>query len=150
MKTLGEAVQSVNTTYGRTDSPIEVILLQEMIRNKRFIICKTIDEVMGAGYFVVPQSTVGKYRADFIVICQGWPANKPNIWPPRKTVKIAVECDGKDFHTLPDQKEYDRIRDEYFLSEGIKTIRFTGGEIVRSATICVNGLVSFLDDEMSS
>lgn len=42
--------------------------------------------------------------------------------------KVAVECDGKDFHM---DKEKDRVRDEYFKKVGWSVYRISGSDCVR-------------------
>ena len=45
------------------------------------------------GLYGIPQYEIGKYRADI-------------AFPDKKLV---IECDGKDFHSTPEQLERDRI-----------------------------------------
>jgi very-short-patch-repair endonuclease len=50
---------------------------------------------------------------------------------------LAIECDGHDWHDRTKQQAaYDRARDRFFLSRLLPTIRFTGSEIVHSASKC--------------
>jgi very-short-patch-repair endonuclease len=51
--------------------------------------------------------------------------------------RLAVECDGFDFHDRTKQQAaYDRSRDRRLLMLGIPTIRFTGSEIVHDDARC--------------
>lgn len=53
--------------------------------------------------------------------------------------KLAIECDGHDFHDRTKQQAaYDRSRDRELLRIGIPTIRFTGSEIAHSAERCAD------------
>ena len=61
------------------------------------------------------QYEVPPYRLDFALI--------------NGNTKIAVECDGKEFHSTLEQKDRDRIRDEFLKSHGWIVERFTGHEI---------------------
>lgn len=51
---------------------------------------------------------------------------------------IAIECDGKAFHSSPAQKKYDKKRTSYLYRHGYKSVlRFTGSEINRNVNECV-------------
>lgn len=51
--------------------------------------------------------------------------------------RLAVECDGHDFHERTKaQAAHDRRRDRELLMLGIPTLRFTGSEIYRDAARC--------------
>jgi very-short-patch-repair endonuclease len=43
--------------------------------------------------------------------------------------KIAIECDGKAYHSTPAQKARDRQKDAYLRSKGWKVLRFSGSMI---------------------
>lgn len=62
---------------------------------------------------VEPQIRLANYRADF-----GFPGRK-----------IAVECDGHEYHKTQEQRTHDARRDRVFTTEGWNVIRFTGSEI---------------------
>ncbi|MBF0706785.1 DUF559 domain-containing protein (plasmid) [Alkalihalobacillus hwajinpoensis] len=74
------------------------------------------DALVFNDYYVETQYTVGKYRIDLAI-------------PP---LKLAIECDGKEYHSFPHQKENDRRKDKYLRSEGWKVLRFTGRQINRN------------------
>lgn len=58
---------------------------------------------------------------------------------------LAVECDGHDWHDrTKEQARRDRSRDRKLLAGGIPVIRFTGSEIVRDPSACVEDLASVL------
>jgi hypothetical protein len=46
-----------------------------------------------------------------------------------ETRKIAIECDGYEYHSSPEQKISDDVRTRKLLSKGWKVIRFSGSEI---------------------
>lgn len=48
--------------------------------------------------------------------------------------KLAVECDGSAHRTT---KKYDAERDEFLESLGIKTIRFTNSEVLKTPELCL-------------
>jgi len=93
----------------KTESPIEQMLLTAM-------------GSIPAGYKLHSQYEVGRYRLDFALI------------GPRK---IAIECDGHDFHErTKEQAANDRSRDRALQLDGWMVLRFTGSEIYRSASAC--------------
>jgi len=53
--------------------------------------------------------------------------------------KLAVECDGHEFHDRTKQQAaHDRARDRELLAMGIPTVRFTGSEIHHSSERCAH------------
>jgi very-short-patch-repair endonuclease len=65
------------------------------------------------GYKVRAQVPCGKYRIDLVIR------------------DIAIECDGKKYHSSPERKARDRRKSAYLRKNGYrKVIRFTGSEIV--------------------
>ncbi|MDP4087119.1 MAG: DUF559 domain-containing protein [Bacillota bacterium] len=66
--------------------------------------------------YVVTQYPFGRYRLDMAI---------PNL-------QIAIEADGKAYHSSPSQRARDRKRDAYLKSHGWQTLRFTGSEINRN------------------
>ena len=52
-------------------------------------------------------------------------------------IKLAVECDGDYWHSLPGIKEKDKRRDKVLSKLGWTTLRFTETEIKRSASNCI-------------
>jgi very-short-patch-repair endonuclease len=64
----------------------------------------------------------------------------------RHPVKIAIECDGHDFHErTKDQARRDRSKDRWLLCNGYMVLRFTGSEIRRDPIGCaeqVRNLIS--------
>ena len=149
MKHISTSLPNLIRAKNYTESPIEVILFNEMMRSGKFVLCQESDNPSGEGLFMFPQLQVGQYRSDFIIRAIGYPGNN-RIWPPRLTATICVECDGAEFHTTPEQINYDKKRDEYFLSIGIKTIRFTGAKIYENSKFCVDEIIHNLDIEMKN
>lgn len=143
MRALADIIGDIAVTHKHIESPIERVLLAKMIRDPRFIVVKE-GEPAGEGKFIYPQRQIGKYRADMII--HGCGFGEPyRIWPPKKTVTICVEADGK--HHL-DQKEYDAERDAYFLSQGIKTLRFTGARINANPEFVINQIYEHIEWEI--
>jgi very-short-patch-repair endonuclease len=71
---------------------------------------------------IEPQAPVGPYFADFLLSLRGR--------------RLAVECDGREFHSSDEQRRRDQQRDEFFLRRGIPTLRLTGAQIHENATAC--------------
>lgn len=72
------------------------------------------------GYKVRTQVKCGYYRID---MCIG---------------DMAIECDGKAFHSSPAQKKYDKNRTSYLYRNGYKSVlRFTGSEINCNVGDCI-------------
>jgi very-short-patch-repair endonuclease len=68
------------------------------------------DALQIIGYYVQTQVPCGKYRIDLAL----------------PTYKIAIECDGKAYHSTPEQKAHDRRKDAYLSKHGWKVLRFSG------------------------
>jgi very-short-patch-repair endonuclease len=111
------------------DSPIEVILGAALLtifdRNKkRLILCRNHE--IGRYHNsmrLVPQFRWSMYRSDFAIIL-------PN------GLTLLIECDGKDFHSSPDQKIHDQTKDAAALRFGYPTVRFSGSEIHKGPDQC--------------
>lgn len=73
---------------------------------------------------VVPQFPHGQYSVDFAI---------PDL-------KIAIECDGDYWHSLPKSIKHDRMRDNYFYRNGWQTIRFSETEINTNIKNCIQRL----------
>jgi hypothetical protein len=68
----------------------------------------------------------GSYRCDFMFTVENGR-------------RLAVECDGHDFHERTKQQaSYDRARDRELLMIGIPTIRFTGSDLAHCADRCAS------------
>lgn len=65
------------------------------------------------GYTVHTQVPCGGYRIDLTL-----PA-----------YRVAIECDGKAYHSTPQQKAHDRRKNAYLRRHGWKVLRFSGKAI---------------------
>lgn len=88
-----------------------------------------------------PQQTVEadghRYRPDFLMRSLADILNPECVRRPVGRV-VAVECDGKRYHSTPEQRERDANRDEALLRcAGVHVLRLTGREIVRDPAGCV-------------
>lgn len=133
-------------------------LLRELIINKCWIFehCESpIEQMMAAALieafeddhlYINPQEEVDvgkkKYRVDFMI--------QPHYHDPRGEFKIAVECDGHDFHEkTKEQAARDKARDRSIQAKGIPVLRFTGSEIWNEPMKCANEVRSFTLDHIS-
>ena len=67
---------------------------------------------------------------------------KPKYVPEHVSVKLAVECDGHDFHEkTPEQAKRDKSRDRDLLNSGYPVMRFSGGEIHSDPRKCSEQVV---------
>ena len=84
----------------KCESSIESRLYNALIRN---------------GYYVRTQVPCGKYQIDLALPGPGY--------------KLAIECNGKAYHSSPEQKARDRRKDRYLKRNGWKVLRFSGSMI---------------------
>lgn len=112
-----------------TESPIEYHM------QRALMLCGALDQegrapiVLRAGRApikglkraqIIPQLRVEQYRLDFGVC----------YWNYGSFARVAVECDGAEFHaTDRNQVERDKQRDRFLLQQGWPVMRFTGSEI---------------------
>jgi very-short-patch-repair endonuclease len=73
------------------------------------------DALVFRGYAVTTQVPCGKYRIDIAL-------TEPSI---------AIECDGKPWHSTPKAKARDRRKDKYLKENGWRVLRFSGRQINR-------------------
>lgn len=92
----------------KCESPIETQLFNALVKE---------------GYQVYTQVPCGAYRIDLAVY-----SGKR---------KIAIEADGKAYHSSAKQIQHDNQKDWYLEKHGWYVIRFTGSEIYRNSDKCV-------------
>lgn len=115
---------------GNCDSPIEVqlgaaVLLFFERAGHPLKICKSIDaDKPHDGLVLVPQFAWSYYRSDWAIL------------NPTRQGALLIECDGRDFHSSPDQRKHDWQKDANAHDRGFLTMRFTGTEIWKDADGC--------------
>lgn len=119
------------------ESPIEEIMLAALMNDHELLNCCTfvkictLEEALqhrGDDTCIVPQANVGRYRVDFAVVQY---REKCGL------LKIAVECDGHDFHDrTKEQAQRDKSRDRFLMAAGWPVLRFTGSEIYKNSEEC--------------
>lgn len=128
-----------------TDSPIEAQLLVAV--GLQFKLYDTIplkvlkrtsseDDLPEAGAAIIPQFSIGKYRADFVVLSKE-----------AQNLRLVIECDGHEFHhATKEQVERDKVRDRAIQSRGFHILRFSGREIYRDAMSCAYEVQDFVNN----
>lgn len=102
---------------------LNIISRSEKRECESWIEQRLYDALTNKGYMVRKQVRCGPYRID---LCIG---------------NIAIECDGKAFHSSPDQKIYDKRRSAYLYRHGYKSVlRFTGSDINTDVQKCVGAI----------
>ncbi len=125
-----ERVQHIISFGENCDSPIETLMGAAMVTvfdraGFPLRLCQTIDvRIAPNGLLLVPQFAWGYYRSDWAILSQGLMG------------ALLIECDGKDFHSSPEQKAHDARKDAAALERGYLTLRFTGSQINKDADAC--------------
>lgn len=88
-------------------------------------LCKMID-ISNApdALLLVPQFAWSYYRSDWAIL------------NPKRPGVLLIECDGRDFHSSPEQRSHDTRKDKEARIRGYQTMRFTGSEIHREPDDC--------------
>lgn len=79
------------------------------------------------GELVKTQVPCGKYRIDLAL----------------PVYQIAIECDGKAYHSTDKQKAHDKRKNAYLKANGWKVLRFTGKRIYSD----LNGVIRRIEQE---
>jgi len=79
------------------------------------------------GYQFYRQKPIGDYIVDFFC--------------PR--AKLVIELDGSH-HLVGETIEYDRIRDDYLSSLGLRVLRFTNADVLT----CIEGVIERIENEI--
>jgi very-short-patch-repair endonuclease len=117
---LREALDSASIAHSfeaQCDSYIEIELGIKLAKALR---------VTGDAFVLKPQFPLGRYLYDWAIL------RKEHQHP-----VILVECDGKEFHSTPEQMENDARKDKLARSKRIFLRRFAGSEIHRAPDHCV-------------
>lgn len=104
---LSLAVIRIMLAFPRLHSPAKPRKTESYIEERLY------NALVREGFEVVPQYRIGRCHVDLAI----------------PSAKLAIECDGKAYHSSPEQKAKDRRRDKFIRSRGWRVIRFTGREI---------------------
>lgn len=136
---LGEALEVRVKAAEVSESPIEAAALVAMLAGHqhtdtelhlagRGIVAGTYRVffvgVDGLTALVIPQLKVGRYRLDIAAVLE---RNGRRVY-------AAIECDGREFHSHPDDVARDKTRDRDLAAHGWLVCRFTGSEIASWGT----------------
>lgn len=100
------------------ESPIEVMLGSQL---KAISSRSKLEQILE----VIPQFCLGRFRYDFALRLRRHP-----------TIITLIECDGKEFHSTPEQIENDLCKNAAATAAGMHLMRFTGAEIYRDDFGC--------------
>ena len=123
------------------ESPIEAAALASLVfcdwtpfMTIPAAICQPGEQLPQGDIIICPQFNLGPYRLDFLVIAKS--PNGRQKW-------VNVECDGDEFHNK-DKPTWasDRERDKFVTGCGVQVFRFTGAQLWKDATGCVQELIS--------
>jgi very-short-patch-repair endonuclease len=128
------AAESV-TMAGITESPIETFFAAKFALALKAL-CKQLDWEFSVGsepadIMLHPQYPLERFRYDFAVRSKG-----------RAKPLLLIECDGKDFHSSPEQQANDKLKDDAASNAEIRLIRFSGSEIHQDADRCVTSALT--------
>lgn len=101
------------------ESPIEIALGAEL----KLFIEYYFPQV---SVLLMPQYKLDRFRYDFAVKFVG--DDKP---------AVLIECDGREFHSKPEDVANDKRKNEAAEKAGIRLLRFTGRDIHRNGRGCV-------------
>lgn len=144
VKPLAQSVSNIRRGLKYNESPIEVMLMNALLESPHFTLVPPGSEPQGEGMFIYPQKEIGPYRADFIIEAKIYHP-RHRVWPPKYKGTFCIEADGHVYHL---DKEKDTKRDQYFLDQGIKTLRYTGSEIYNNAEFCAQCIYGQIIEEL--
>ena len=84
------------------------------------------------------------WMRNYPVICQ-YPFSRYRLDMALPNLKIAIEADGKDFHSSPKQKAHDKKRDAFLRSHGWVTLRFSGSQINKNMSRVITRIEKEID-----
>lgn len=109
------------------ESPIEVML------GARLAVYRDRWNERGFPKFkMVAQHKLAGYRYDFAILSEDG------------KLLIAIECDGAEFHSTPEQLANDRAKDAAVRAAGADIFRFSGSDIFQHDDRCVAGVFRLL------
>jgi very-short-patch-repair endonuclease len=111
----------------RKPKPEPLIADPERIKCESPIEFRLYDALKAQGEYIRTQVPCGRYSIDIAL-----PA-----------YHMAIECDGKAYHSTPEQKAHDKRKDIYLRKNGWKVLRFSGSRINRD----LKGILIRIDKE---
>lgn len=93
----------------------------QLLKCESYIERRLYNRLWVEGYKMRTQEPCGRYRIDIAI----------------PKYRIAIECDGKEWHSSIKQKEHDRKKDRFLRKHGWTVIRFSGKRINQRLETCV-------------
>jgi len=112
--------------HERKPNPAAVVDL-ERLKVESPIESRLYQALKNRGEYVRTQVPCGRYRIDIALPMH----------------HIAIECDGKAYHSTPTQKAHDKRKNAYLRANGWKVLRFTGKRIYKD----LNGIITRIEKE---
>jgi len=135
------ALQMVRSRAHNCESAIERKMLPHlyMVRLRfDWLMATVLDKPEAVVTRLYQQFREGPYRLDFAMTMA--------VAAPHVDVKLAIECDGHDYHErTKEQARRDRERDRYLTERGYLVVRFTGSEIWADAVGCAHKVGQILE-----
>ena len=124
----------------RAESPIEQLLTVALADDLNGFQAH-VDMGYIKAWRILPQEPIktpqGNYRVDFLITI---------TMPDEAVLRLAVECDGHDYHErTKEQAARDKSRDRALTEIGIRVLRFTGSEVWRDPRGCANQVGKVMD-----
>lgn len=90
-------------------------------------------------FSLTPQAPVAGYHVDFLL----------SLTMNKAVGGIAIECDGHDFHEkTKEQAARDKKRDREILAAGYPVVRFSGSEVFKDASGCVDQIYELMSESL--
>jgi very-short-patch-repair endonuclease len=133
-----EEAAKLQALYARSESPIEAVMAGAL-----HSALLAYPDLVESGFKIQQQAKFANYRLDFL-IWRRKEADGKLDWP-----AMAIECDGKDFHTASEmQVNRDKARDRFLQHHGVMVFRFPGSEIWADADACAHQALSALKQHL--
>ena len=145
----------LNDFLNKTQSPIEELFALKMLKSqeafyvqnrinrlpleyfekdKQFEEMEATIDFYGRTLLLIPQFKVQQYHTiDFL------------LYLPKYDIRIAIECDGHDFHEkTKEQAKKDKQRDRYLVANNFYIFRYSGSEIYEKGNSIFREIEDFL------
>lgn len=130
--------QNVQDCRKLVESPIEQKLSDQLLKSGNFKLVEgRLDEKpRQLRIYLHPQFKIGNYRLDFMALVRDMQG---------KNWRFAIECDGKEFHSTPEQIAHDTRRTEVLTQLGYIVLRYPGGALHHQAGPCADEIQTFIE-----
>lgn len=99
--------------FYKPGEPVIDVVTAERNQCESYIERRLFDALVSQGYVVRTQVPCGRYSIDLAI----------------PSLKLAIECDGKSYHSSPAQKAHDRRKNVFLRKNGWRVLRFSGRQI---------------------